>query len=262
MDNTFKSQVKLGNGALVEAKGKGTLRVQTKERDRFIRDVLLVPDLDQNFLSVGQLLEHDYKLDFEVCKDVATKAHIVKDSWLWPTRFGHLNFQGLKLLIQKNIVQWLPTIEDKHGVCEGCALGKYHHRPFMKEITWRAKEKLELVHTDVCGPMRTPSNAQNSLRSKGYKLYSLNTNKIIISQDILFDENATWNWEYSKTGKENLPIESFQPQQMQMEEEGNDFGSPQLPPWGWFTIVFSKQIIVSTFNLIFAKLNFKKKPRT
>ncbi|KAK3023450.1 hypothetical protein RJ639_042662 [Escallonia herrerae] len=65
MDSTFKSQVKLGNGALVEAKVKGTIGVQTKERDRFIRDVLLVPDLDQNLLSVGQLLEHGYKLDFE-----------------------------------------------------------------------------------------------------------------------------------------------------------------------------------------------------
>ncbi|KAK3000358.1 hypothetical protein RJ639_021395 [Escallonia herrerae] len=65
MDSTFKSQVKLGNGALVEAKGKGTIGVQTKEGDRFIRDVLLVPDLDQNLFSVGQLLERGYKLDFE-----------------------------------------------------------------------------------------------------------------------------------------------------------------------------------------------------
>ncbi|KAK2994930.1 hypothetical protein RJ640_004484 [Escallonia rubra] len=64
MDNTFRSHVKLGNGALVEAKGKGTISVQTNEGSRFIRDVLLVPELDQNLLSVVQLLEHGYKLDF------------------------------------------------------------------------------------------------------------------------------------------------------------------------------------------------------
>ncbi|KAK2998751.1 hypothetical protein RJ639_024478, partial [Escallonia herrerae] len=64
MDSTFKSHVKLGNGALVEAKGKGTIGVQTNDGSRFIRDVLLVPELDQNLLSVGQLLEHGYKLDF------------------------------------------------------------------------------------------------------------------------------------------------------------------------------------------------------
>ncbi|KAK3043884.1 hypothetical protein RJ639_000583 [Escallonia herrerae] len=64
MDNTFKSHMKMGNGALVEAKGKGTIGVQTNEGSRFIRDVLLVPELDQNLLSVGQLLGHGYKLDF------------------------------------------------------------------------------------------------------------------------------------------------------------------------------------------------------
>ncbi|KAK3033368.1 hypothetical protein RJ639_034418 [Escallonia herrerae] len=64
MDSTFKSHVKLGNGALVEAKGKGTIGVQTNDGSRFIRDVLLVSELDQNLLSVGQLLEHGYKLDF------------------------------------------------------------------------------------------------------------------------------------------------------------------------------------------------------
>ncbi|KAK2976178.1 hypothetical protein RJ640_012464 [Escallonia rubra] len=65
MDSTFKSQVKLGNRALIEAKGKGTIGIQTNEGDRFIRDVQLVPNLDQNLRSVGQLLEHGYKLDFE-----------------------------------------------------------------------------------------------------------------------------------------------------------------------------------------------------
>ncbi|KAK2999605.1 hypothetical protein RJ639_023298 [Escallonia herrerae] len=46
MDSTFKSHVKLGNGALVEAKGKGTIGVQTNDGSRFIRDVLLVSELD------------------------------------------------------------------------------------------------------------------------------------------------------------------------------------------------------------------------
>jgi hypothetical protein len=31
--------------------------------------------------------------------------------------------------------------------------------------------------------------------SKGYRLYNLKTNKIIINQDVLFDEKAKWNWE-------------------------------------------------------------------
>ena len=38
-----------------------------------------------------------------------------------------------------------------------------------------------------------------SSQSKGYKLYSLKNQKVIISQDVLFDENVTWNW-----GKEDV----------------------------------------------------------
>ena len=47
------SKVRLGNGALVDVKGKGTIRVQTKKGSRFIRGVLCMPDLDQSLLSVG-----------------------------------------------------------------------------------------------------------------------------------------------------------------------------------------------------------------
>ena len=55
LDTSKKSQVKLGNGALVEAKGKGTISIQTK----YINDVLLVPSLEHDLLSVGQMMEMD-----------------------------------------------------------------------------------------------------------------------------------------------------------------------------------------------------------
>ncbi|KAG6484843.1 hypothetical protein ZIOFF_053368 [Zingiber officinale] len=59
------------------------------------------------------------------------------------------------------MVQGLPHIEGKQHICEGCAFGKQHRLPFPKGVSWRAKEKLELIHTDVCGPMDTLSHAQN-----------------------------------------------------------------------------------------------------
>ena len=34
-----------------------------------------------------------------------------------------------------------------------------------------------------------------SFQSKGYKLYSLKIKKMIISSDVLFDEDAMWSWE-------------------------------------------------------------------
>lgn len=46
IDLTSNSQVKMGNGALVQAKGKGTIAIEIKKKTRYIRDVLLVPDLE------------------------------------------------------------------------------------------------------------------------------------------------------------------------------------------------------------------------
>jgi hypothetical protein len=59
------------------------------------------------------------------------------------------------------MVQGLPTIIEKNEVCEGCVLGKHHRQPFSKGVAWRAKKMLELVHTDICVPMQTPSHSQN-----------------------------------------------------------------------------------------------------
>ena len=62
------------------------------------------------------------------------------------------------MLCQRKMVQGLPnTIEEKNEVCDGSALGKHHRQSFPKGVTWRAKKVLELMHTDICGPMSTPS---------------------------------------------------------------------------------------------------------
>jgi len=46
IDASTTSQVKMGNGAFVQANGRGTIAIETKKGRRFIEEVLLVPDLD------------------------------------------------------------------------------------------------------------------------------------------------------------------------------------------------------------------------
>ncbi|KAK2412543.1 hypothetical protein QL285_047724 [Trifolium repens] len=65
IDSSFGSKVKLGNGEHVEVKGKGSIGVTTKQGSKVIHDTLYVPELDENLLSIGQLLEHGYSLNFE-----------------------------------------------------------------------------------------------------------------------------------------------------------------------------------------------------
>ncbi|XP_047264716.1 uncharacterized protein LOC124896888 [Capsicum annuum] len=59
------TKVRIGHGGYIPAKGMGTITIETQSGTKTISDVLYVPDLDQNLLSIGQLLEKDFKLYFE-----------------------------------------------------------------------------------------------------------------------------------------------------------------------------------------------------
>ncbi|GJV20172.1 retrovirus-related pol polyprotein from transposon TNT 1-94, partial [Tanacetum coccineum] len=81
--------------------------------------------------------------------------------WLWHMRYGHLNFGDLKLLSSKGMVKGLDQIDHPNQVCEGCLLGKHARSSFPKEATSRAKEPLQLIHTNLCGPITPPSHGKN-----------------------------------------------------------------------------------------------------
>nr|GMC71630.1 Retrovirus-related Pol polyprotein from transposon RE1 [Ipomoea batatas] len=57
LDKTTVSKVKIGNGVFLPIKGKGTVAIQSLTGVKYISNVLYVPDIDQNLLSVGQLIE-------------------------------------------------------------------------------------------------------------------------------------------------------------------------------------------------------------
>ncbi|KAM1316044.1 hypothetical protein ACFX2F_019741 [Malus domestica] len=52
------------------------------------------------------------------------------------------------------MVQGLPRLQVSDHVCSGCATGKGHMEPFDKGKVWRASQPLELIHSDICGPMQ------------------------------------------------------------------------------------------------------------
>jgi hypothetical protein len=65
LDRTTISKVKIGNGDYIDVKGKGIVVLNSLSGLKYISDVLYVPDIDQNLLSVGQLMEKGFKLRFE-----------------------------------------------------------------------------------------------------------------------------------------------------------------------------------------------------
>ena len=74
---------------------------------------------------------------------------------LWHQRLGHVNGKYLADLSRKQMVTGLKLpSEPRLSFCEGCVEGKMHRLPF-KSVgeSHHSSRKLELVHSDVCGPM-------------------------------------------------------------------------------------------------------------
>jgi hypothetical protein len=66
IDSSISSDITLGNDSLVKIQGKGIVPILTKQNvKKDINNVYHGPDLKHNLLSVGQLIEHGYKLLFE-----------------------------------------------------------------------------------------------------------------------------------------------------------------------------------------------------
>ena len=57
--------MKLGNGALVEVHSRGSVKFPIKEGMQITNDVFYVPNLNQKFLSVAQLLHKNYSLNLK-----------------------------------------------------------------------------------------------------------------------------------------------------------------------------------------------------
>eukprot|EP00253_Pinus_taeda_P028506 PITA_28506 len=84
-------------------------------------------------------------------------AHNDEVSKLWHERFGHLNYRSLQHLCKENMVTGLPMVSCRDGVCSGCVLGKHHRDSFDKRASWHASAPLQLVHSDLCGPLPVAS---------------------------------------------------------------------------------------------------------
>ncbi|KAA8546163.1 hypothetical protein F0562_020943 [Nyssa sinensis] len=128
LDGNYSSQVKLGDGKSKNVEGKGIVSILTKGgKEKFIHDVLYVPCLTQNLLSVGQMIQKGYKLVFDgeeclifdkknsttvakvdmtsnrvfplgasLSDQVVLKSESADESYIWHLRYGHLNDKAWK----------------------------------------------------------------------------------------------------------------------------------------------------------------------
>ncbi|PKI72239.1 hypothetical protein CRG98_007376 [Punica granatum] len=214
---------------------------------KLINEVLSALEIDQNLLSVGQLVERGYRVVFEKyecvildkegqnlfripmkdkCfsfnpldkKNMAMKSQL-KEEQLWHRRLGQFHSKGVMHLQKNDMASGLLALHKEITKCKTCLLGKQIKLPF-KRSSWRAASKLQPIHTDVCGLMPEESLSGSSLESKAYKIYQPSGNKVIVSRDVKFMENEKWRWNEEEKAK----VEATQkweavPQNAQSEEE-------------------------------------------
>ena len=80
-----------------------------------------------------------------------------EDINLWHYRLGHLGVENINLLTKGLATKInIPINNTKLDTCEHCLYGQQHKLPFTTNAS-RASKVLELIHTDICGPMNHQS---------------------------------------------------------------------------------------------------------
>ncbi|KYN01654.1 Copia protein [Cyphomyrmex costatus] len=169
----------------MKAKARGNLNFQQCE----LKNVLYTPDLSINLLSVNAitnnggtvifnktevLVEYNGELIFkgekskiglyevrfkedqdkdsgEVSNLIEDKNKVVEE---WHKKLGHASIESMKKLLKlsngMNLKHTDFTQFDK--ICEVCLKARQTRQPF-KEVRRRAQRPLEIIHTDLCGPI-------------------------------------------------------------------------------------------------------------
>ncbi|KAL5787692.1 hypothetical protein ACOSP7_004641 [Xanthoceras sorbifolium] len=101
MESNDRTSIKLGIREVVKFAGRGTISISTPNSVKLIDNVLLVPELDQNLLSVAQLLRKCYSISFKNgrCNIVDENGNeVVKVPMRgnsFPLNWNHLNQKAL-----------------------------------------------------------------------------------------------------------------------------------------------------------------------
>ncbi|CAJ2663346.1 unnamed protein product [Trifolium pratense] len=192
-DKCFNTKIRLADSNSIAAEGIGNVVIQRHNgRKAVIEKVLYVPGMKCNLMSVGQLLEKGFRvvLEDEALKLFDSKNRLIlktaqsknrtfksqikaieaeclvattesKDSDLWHKRYGHLNFKSLSMLNSKNMVLGLPSVIPPVDTCTVCLLGKHPRSSFKSNLPMRSSEVLNVVHSDICGPIDVLSTGGN-----------------------------------------------------------------------------------------------------
>nr|GEZ51933.1 integrase, catalytic region, zinc finger, CCHC-type, peptidase aspartic, catalytic [Tanacetum cinerariifolium] len=79
-------------------------------------------------------------------------------SWLWHQRLSHLNFDTINNLARNDLIAGLPKFKyHKEHLCPSCEQVKSKRASHPPKPVPNSRQRLHLLHMDLCGPMRITS---------------------------------------------------------------------------------------------------------
>nr|GEZ85282.1 retrovirus-related Pol polyprotein from transposon TNT 1-94 [Tanacetum cinerariifolium] len=128
----------------------------------FQKSTCFIRDLQGNDLLTGNRGSDLYTISFQESTSLTPLCLMVKASptqaWLWHRRLSHLNFDYINLLSKKDVMIGLPKLKYvKDQLCSSCELSKAKKSSFKSKVVPSLKRMLNLLHMDLCGPMRVAS---------------------------------------------------------------------------------------------------------
>nr|GFC05673.1 hypothetical protein [Tanacetum cinerariifolium] len=181
----FLGTVNFGNDHVAKIVGYD-LEVAFRQHTCFIRNLdgvdLLTGSRGNNLYTLSL---QDMMASSPIC--LLSKAFMTK-SELWHRHLSHLNFGAINHLARQGLVRGLPKLKfEKDHLCSACAMGKStkkSHKPKSEDTN---KEKLYLLHMDLCEPMRVES---------------VNGKKYII---VIIDDYSRFTWVKFLRSKDKAP---------------------------------------------------------
>nr|GEX77280.1 putative ribonuclease H-like domain-containing protein [Tanacetum cinerariifolium] len=128
---------------------------------------------------------HDMASASPIC--VMARATSTK-SWLWYQSLSHLKFDTRNDIAKNNLVTGLPKFKyHKIHLCSLCEQGQSKRASYPPKPVPNSKQRLHLLHIDLCGPMR---------------IVSINGKRYIL---VIVDDYSRHTWVYFLRSKDETP---------------------------------------------------------
>nr|GFA75182.1 hypothetical protein [Tanacetum cinerariifolium] len=109
-------------------------------------------------------------------------------SWLWHPRLSHQNFDTINDLARNDLVAGLPKFKyNKEHLCPSCEQGKSKRASHPPKPVLNSRQRLHLLHMDLCGPIR---------------IASINGTRYVL---VIVDDYSRYTWVHFLRSKDEAP---------------------------------------------------------